>query len=109
MIITNHREKLIKAIIYFSKNTKYYGKTKLLKLLYFLDFSEFRETGISVTGFDYVAWEKGPVPKELFEELSGNMRPDLKNAINIVQLENFQKITPKQKFDDKYVISTCRN
>ena len=102
MIITHHREKLINAIIYFAKNTKYCGKTKLLKLLYFLDFSHFRETGKSVTGLDYCAWEKGPVPKDLFKELSGNMRPDLKTAIKIVQLDNFQKITPKKNFDDNY-------
>ncbi len=102
MIITNHREKLINAIIYFTKKTKYCGKTKLLKLLYFLDFSHFRESGRSVTGLDYFAWDKGPVPKDLFEELSGDMKPDLKNAIKIVQIENFQKITPRKKFDDKY-------
>jgi len=102
MIITHHREKLINAIIYFAKNTKYCGKTKLLKLLYFLDFSHFRETGRSVTGLDYSAWQMGPVPKDLFDELSDNMLSDLKGAIKIVQLDNFQKITPKKKFDDKY-------
>ena len=66
MIITHHREKLINAIIYFAKNTTYCGKTKLLKLLYFLDFYQFKQTGKSVTGLDYFAWKMGPVPKELF-------------------------------------------
>ena len=68
MIVTHHREKLINAIIYFATHTKYCGKTKLLKLLYFLDFSHFKRTGKSVTGLDYFAWGMGPVPKELFKE-----------------------------------------
>jgi uncharacterized phage-associated protein len=102
MITTHHREKLINAIIYFAKKTKYCGKTKLLKLLYFLDFSHFKQTGKSVTGLDYFAWEMGPVPNELFEELSGNMKPDLKSSINELPTEGFQQIRPKKKFDDRY-------
>ncbi len=81
MIITNHRIKIINAIVYFANNTKYCGKTKLLKLLYFLDFRHFKETGKSVTGLDYYAWNMGPVPKDVYEELSGKMKPDLKQAI----------------------------
>lgn len=102
MIITHHREKIINAIIYFAKNTKYCGKTKLLKLLYFLDFFHFKQTGKSVTGFEYFAWNMGPVPKVLFEELSGNMKPDMKNAIEDLPVEGFQQIKPKKKFEDKY-------
>jgi len=80
MIITHHREKLINAIIYFANNTKRCGKTKLLKLLYFLDFRHFKQTGKSVTGLDYYAWDMGPVPKDLYNELDA-MKPDLKSAI----------------------------
>jgi uncharacterized phage-associated protein len=103
MIITHHREKLINAIIYFARNTKYCGKTKLLKLLYFLDFSHFKQTGKAVTGLDYYAWEMGPVPKDLFEELSGNMKPDMKNAIKkLSPEEEFQQVIPKKKFNADY-------
>ncbi|MDL2122845.1 MAG: SocA family protein [Deltaproteobacteria bacterium] len=102
MIITHHREKIINSIIYFAKNTKYCGKTKLLKLLYFLDFFHFKQTGKSVTGLEYFAWNMGPVPKVLFEELSGNMKPDMKNAIEDLPVEGFQQIKPKKKFEDKY-------
>jgi uncharacterized phage-associated protein len=69
MLINHNREKLLNALIYFSKNTRVCGKTKLFKLLYFLDFIHFRETGKSVTGLDYYAWDKGPVPQDLFHEL----------------------------------------
>jgi uncharacterized phage-associated protein len=102
MIITRHREKLINAIIYFAKQTKYCGKTKLLKLLYFLDFYHFKQTAKSVTGLEYFAWEQGPVPKELFEELSGNMKADLKDAISLASTEDFQKIVPRKKFNEDY-------
>jgi uncharacterized phage-associated protein len=100
MIITNHREKLINAIIYFAKNTNKCGKLKLLKLLYFLDFSHFKQTGKSVTGIQYFAWEMGPVPKKLFEELSGKMGSDLVKAIHALPKEGFQKIRPKKDFND---------
>jgi uncharacterized phage-associated protein len=89
-------------MIYFATHTKYCGKTKLLKLLYFLDFKHFKQTGKSVTGQDYFAWQMGPVPRELFEELSGDMRPDLKAAIHDLPDEGFQKILPKKQFDDQY-------
>ncbi len=103
MIITHHREKLINAIIYFARHTKYCGKTKLLKLLYFLDFRHFKQTGKSVTGLDYFAWKMGPVPKDLFEEFSGCMKPDMKTAIHELSTEEeFQQIRPKRKFGDQY-------
>lgn len=103
MIVTHHREKLINAIIYFANHTKYCGKTKLLKLLYLLDFKKFKQTGNSVTGLEYFAWQMGPVPKDLFEELSGNMKPDMRSAIHdLPEGEGFKQIRPKKKFDSQY-------
>ena len=102
MIITHQREKLLNAIVYFAKHTKLCGKTKLLKLLYFLDFCHFKQTGKSVTGLTYFTWEKGPVPKELFEELSGRIKSGLRGWISVVQSDDFQKIVPKKNFSDEY-------
>jgi len=103
MIITHQREKLINAIIFFAKNTQFCGKTKLIKLLYYLDFWHFSETGESVTGLDYSAWEFGPVPATLYEELSDNqMKPDLAEAVKFIPNNQFQKIVPKTAFDLKY-------
>ena len=51
----------------------------------------------------YYAWKMGPVPNELFNELGGNMRPDLKTAIHeLSDKEGFQQIRPKGKFDSQY-------
>lgn len=69
MIIDHEREKLIESVKYFAQTTKKLGKVKLFKLLYFLDFTHFRDTGRPVTGLEYFAWKMGPVPKELFDEL----------------------------------------
>ena len=87
----------------FSKHTKYCGKTKLFKLLYYLDFVHFKETGRSVTGRDYFAWQFGPAPSSLFEEMK-NPPDDLKSAINILSrdLDNFQAFHPRKPFDKKH-------
>jgi len=102
MIITHQREKLINAIIYFAKSTKYCGKIKILKLLSELDFEHFKQTGRSITGLDYSAWSMGPVPSGLFKEFSGEMRPDLEQAIKISPVGGLQQIVPKKQFNSKY-------
>lgn len=69
MIVNHERDKLAQAVVFFGHNMRKLGKVKLFKLLYFLDFEHFRDTGRSVTGLNYFAWKMGPVPKSLFEEL----------------------------------------
>lgn len=84
MLITHEREKMIQAIIYFAQNTHYCGKTKLFKLLYFLDFEHYKITGRSVTGLKYSAWKMGSVPTALYEELD-LPDPDFASAIKTSQ------------------------
>lgn len=79
-----NRARLINAIVYFAQNTQYCGKIKLFKLLYLLDFEHFRQTGKSVTGFDYQAWKFGPVPIDLMEEWE-ELGEDLRARVRIVQ------------------------
>jgi len=83
MLITHEREKLIEAIKYLASHTKYCGITKLFKLLFFLDFDHFRETGRSVTGLEYQAWQMGPVPADLYAEIKGNMGADMSAQLKI--------------------------
>lgn len=99
-------EKLKNTIIYFSRHTKFCGITKLMKLLYFFDFIHFRQTGKSVTGQDYFAWKKGPVPVEAYEDLAGKEDKGLglnKIATLIPKGENFQEVKAmaRAKFDKK--------
>lgn len=84
MIVTREREKLINAIIYFVQNTKHCHTLKLFKLLNFLDFEHYRQTGQTVTGLKYVAWKQGPAPNALWHELQKGGNADLKASMVII-------------------------
>lgn len=100
------KNKLFNAIIFFLNNTKNCYKYKLLKLLYFLDFEHYRETGKSVTGLEYYAWEMGPVPKEIYKSVEDPLLLEgLSNYINSYK-EEFENgtghkivIKPRKEFD----------
>lgn len=80
MLVERQREKLEEAVLFFAKRVKKLGKTKLFKLLYFLDFEHYRDTGRSVTGMDYFAWKMGPVPVALYEEIKHSLAWESKVA-----------------------------
>ena len=69
MHIDHSREKLVQTVVFFAKNVRKLGKVKLYKLLYFVDFMHYKDTGRSVTGLDYFAWKMGPVPVSLHNNL----------------------------------------
>lgn len=110
MIKTYEREKLVNAVVFFAKNTKHCGKTKLFKLLYLLDFTHFQEIGRAVTGLRYRAWEMGPVPHALWREWpaleSGHASTDLAAAIGIklekVHDRELHKVLPRVDFDPSH-------
>ncbi|MBI4332553.1 MAG: SocA family protein [Chloroflexi bacterium] len=59
--------------------------TKLSKLLYFLDFTHFRETSYPSIGLKYYAFRNGPVPKELWLEMKDGVAPeDFKGKLSLV-------------------------
>ncbi|MEK6646997.1 MAG: Panacea domain-containing protein [Candidatus Firestonebacteria bacterium] len=103
MLIKHENEKLINAIIYFLQNTNQCGKTKLMKLLYLLDFEHFSQIGKSVTGLDYYAWEFGPVPEKLWRDLT-DKKSKISNIIVCFQevSSKFQKLKARKDFDSKY-------
>ncbi|HBP5254230.1 TPA: Panacea domain-containing protein [Pseudomonas aeruginosa] len=106
MLITHEREKLIQAIIFFVQNTRNCGKVKLFKLLYFLDFEHFKDTGRSVTGLDYSAWPMGPVPVDLVAEID-LPQPDMAASMTFTQkpIRNGRQVmldvTPNIEFSDQ--------
>lgn len=81
MIVNRQREKLLNAIIYFVSNTNHCHTLKLFKLLNFLDFEHYRQSGRTVTGLTYVAWKQGPAPNELWHELQVGGKQDLKQVL----------------------------
>ena len=63
------REKLKNAVLYFVQHDKTVGLTKLMKLLFYLDFRLYEKYGESLTGQTYSAWQFGPVPRDVWLEL----------------------------------------
>lgn len=67
--IDTDREKLLNAILFFARGVKHPTKTKIYKLLFFLDFTHFKQVGRPVTGLNYFTWKFGPVPRSLHREI----------------------------------------
>src|SRR5262245_41369897 len=82
MFVSRSREKLINAIVFFVQNTSKCNTTKLFKLINFLDFEHFRQTGRSVTRLQYSALPQGPVPLDFFNEVK-NPGPDLTASVGV--------------------------
>jgi len=56
-----------------------------MKLLYFLDFKHFQQTGYPSIGLVYHAFPKGPVPKDLWLEVKdGNVPDDFRNKLALI-------------------------
>lgn len=93
-----YREKLLNAILFFAKKTRYAKMTKMSKLLYFFDFTHFKQTGYPAIGLEYFAFKKGPVPKKLWLELKDGIVPsDFKAKLALLEKKdeddpNFKEI-----------------
>jgi uncharacterized phage-associated protein len=61
---TLDREKLEQVILFFLEriNNNTLGRTKLMKLLYYVDFDHYQKTGHSITNAKYRKLPHGPVP-----------------------------------------------
>lgn len=81
-----YRRKLLNAVLFFASSTKRVNLGKLSKLLYFLDFMHFNQTGYPCIGLKYYAFEKGPVPKDFWLEIRDASVPeDFKEKIALIQ------------------------
>lgn len=85
MFVSHHREKLINATIFFVAKTRHCHTLKLNKLMNFLDFEHYRQTGRSVTGFEYNALAMGPASFKLLDELK-TPTTDFAAAINTLDV-----------------------
>ena len=97
MKLSREREKLLNAIIFFCNNTKHCYKLKLMKLLYYLDFWHFKETGRPVTDQVYKAWKMGPVPQKIYNELAPDKNPAGLKEFLFIEEEVYDEINDKKK------------
>ena len=102
MLILHEQEKAFNAIKYFYTHTMGCDKMKLFKLLFFLDFEHYEQTGRTVTGYTYKAWDHGPVPVELWRYIKYNQEI-LENDFSIEQgTTGYSSVclAPKTDFND---------
>jgi len=80
-----YRRKLLNALLFFAKETKHPNMTKISKLLYFLDFVHFKQTGYPCIGLKYYAFESGPLPKDFWLEVKdGNVPEDFRDKLALI-------------------------
>lgn len=93
-----YRVKLLNAILFFARNTKKPNLTKVLKLLYLLDFQHFKETSYPSVNLRYYAWEHGPVPKDFYEEVKdGSVPKDFTGEFTIIPSDRWGEDFPGHK------------
>jgi uncharacterized phage-associated protein len=64
-----NEEKVKNLLLFFAENITSLPITKAMKLLFYADFVCFAETGASITGLDYHAWDQGPVPPTVYRRI----------------------------------------
>ena len=70
MITKYDRDKFGNAVIYIASHCSNLSKTKLLKLLYFMEEYSVRRFHTPFLGLPYEVWQAGPVAKDVFIDLS---------------------------------------
>lgn len=99
----NTKSKLEELILYISRNSEddiYFGKTKLNKILFTIDFTFYGMTGKSVSGEVYVHRELGPVPQRMKTILDGMLaenRIEIKD--NLIYNQKQQRVIAKENSD----------
>jgi len=98
-----NQKKYRNVILFFANKIRNgtLGKLKLMKLLYFLDFDFFEKYGKSVTGDQYLRFEKGPVPRMAEKTIKQMQGRDIKiTRHKIAQgYKDQQLVEPLRDFD----------
>lgn len=102
------RAKLKAMIRFFCSNTdpNLLGKTKLMKLFYFVDFTHVKKYGFPVTYDRYVHLERGPIPSNILNLVNSVIDcPDDALLSDTISIEfetgrNIQKIVCLKEFTD---------
>ncbi len=87
-------DKIGNTLVFLAEKIQHLSLTKLLKLLYLIDETAVKKTGVPLTWLDYRVWALGPVAYSIYNEIKyGN-----KETVNgkVISLDNFVKIWKKQ-------------
>jgi len=96
-------EKLQQVILYFLEhiNNVHLGRTKLMKLLYFVDFDHCEKFGQSITGAMYRKLPRGPYPKDAEKLIQKMQKAGLLREVKVdhKSFTQHRLITLHAKFD----------
>ncbi|TAD97203.1 MAG: DUF4065 domain-containing protein [Bacteroidetes bacterium] len=96
-----HIEKIGNLLIYLAQKIADPYKTKILKLLYIIDETSVKETGVPVTWLEYKAWKYGPVAEDIFESIGNTEKSPFSDFIYAEKVcSNTNQIKAKKDFDD---------
>lgn len=101
--IIHTKNKLEELILYISRKSEndiYFGKTKLNKILFTIDFNFYGMTGKSVSGEVYVHREHGPVPqrmKTILDRMLSEKRIEIQD--NLLYSQKQQRVIAKENPD----------
>ena len=101
-------DKVKAMILFFAHNTdtKFFGKTKLMKLFYFADFGYVKKHGVPITFDKYKHLEHGPIPSTIYNLIStAYSDPEeslLSDIIEFKDINKMHKIIPRKEFTNKY-------
>jgi uncharacterized phage-associated protein len=95
----NQIDKLGNALIYLCENIEGVSKTHLLKLIFIIEEISIRKFGIPFFNLRFDVWKLGPVSKDLFVELSGELNL-LSRYIKKAGSSESTKILPNKDFSD---------
>lgn len=102
--MANHnfeKEKTQQLLAYLASKVDI-GKTKLMKLLYLIDFTAYERTGKSVTNDQYKHWALGPVPENVWQGMKGEL---VRNVLESIREDrggvgNYIRYTPIMQSPD---------
>ena len=98
-------EKFINATLFFAKNVKKLGITKLSKLLYYSDFEHYRLYGCPIIGDLYIRMENGPVPKKSYALFNQNFKHSTNDSLKKVIAVRPDNVSFLGKVDRKTIIA----
>ncbi len=73
-------ERRAKALLAYIASKTDVGKTKLMKLVYLMDFEMYEKSGRAITNDTYENWPLGPVPTNTWKKLSEGFATDVLNV-----------------------------
>jgi uncharacterized phage-associated protein len=98
--LTNEQiEKIGNAMIYLTKHVGDPSKTKILKLLFFLEEESIRKFGYPFFGVDFKIWVRGPVLENVFRDFEHDSPTIFKKYVKR-DIYDKDLWSPNKEFDD---------